>query len=69
MMTQEEWDAFSGRVLSDMGTAVLVMDLKGTVVYANHPAEEILELKTEPGSRNSFLCIRKMRAMTISTKR
>ena len=50
MMTQEEWDAFSGRVLSDMGTAVLVMDLKGTVVYANHPAEEILELKTELGS-------------------
>ena len=37
---------FSDRVLHDMSSAVLVVDWKGNVVYVNHPASKMLEIKS-----------------------
>ena len=36
---------FSGRVLRDMSSAVLVLDTKGSIVYVNRPASKILEIE------------------------
>ena len=46
-MEQKETHPFSERVLRDMSSAVLVVDRKGNVVYANKPASLLLEV--EPG--------------------
>ncbi|MBR5381372.1 MAG: PAS domain-containing protein [Oscillospiraceae bacterium] len=37
--------SFSERVLRDMSSAVLVLDKKGGIVYANAPASRMLELE------------------------
>ncbi len=46
-MEQEQILHFSERVLQDMSSAVLVVDRKGNVAYANKPASQLLEI--EPG--------------------
>ncbi len=43
-MEQKQAEQFSQRVLKDMNDAVLVVDLKGNLVYANEPASGILEI-------------------------
>ena len=39
-MEQKQAEQFSRRVLKDMNDAVLVVDLKGNLVYTNEPAPE-----------------------------
>ena len=54
----EQVHAFSERVLRDMYDAVLVLDSKGNIVYANGPAARMLEVDEgyrETGTRFSLL--------------
>ena len=44
--------SFSERVLRDMSSAVLVLDKKGGVVYANAPAHRMLELEETCGGES-----------------
>ena len=44
MKQEKQQYEFSGRVLRDMSSAVLVLDTKGSIVYVNRPASKILEI-------------------------
>ena len=51
-MPNPKQESFSQRVLSDMSTAVLVLNRKGHIMYVNRPASEIRELSADltPGA-------------------
>ena len=46
---------FSGRVLKDTSSAVLVLDEKGSVVYVNQPASSMLEIGEKPDGQRFAL--------------
>ena len=53
-MIQGQKEHFSERVLHDMSAAVLVVDRKGNLVYANQPASKLLETDTIRRDRYDF---------------
>ena len=52
-MSLKQSESFSERVLRDMSSAVLVLDVQGNIVYVNRPASIMLEVEQDiaPGVR------------------